>query len=325
MIKVSVIIPIYKVEAFIERCATTLMEQTLREVEYIFVDDATPDQSVRILEKVISCYPERKNHVHIIHHKENKGLPAARNTGLSIASGKYVFHCDSDDYLERDMLDIMVGEAERANADYVWCDYFLSYEKKERYMKQPGYTSSNDALKGILKGMMKYNVWNKIVRRSLYIENNILFPDGYGLGEDMTMIKLLASSKKVVYVSRPLYHYVQYNSSSFTACSLSRNISALEHNTLDTIRFIKKRMSYSFEKEINYFLLNVKLPLLISLNRKDFKQWESMYVSSNKFIWSNRDLSFRIRMIQWLATKKLWSIIWLHNYLVYQVIYKIIY
>lgn len=73
--KVSVIIPIYKVEAFIERCATTLMEQTLREVEYIFVDDATPDGSIQVLEEVIARYPERKEQVHIVHHDTNKAYP----------------------------------------------------------------------------------------------------------------------------------------------------------------------------------------------------------------------------------------------------------
>ena len=103
--KVSVIIPIYKVEAFIERCAATLMEQTLPEVEYIFVDDATSDNSIDVLEEVIARYPQRKGQVRIVHNAENKGLPAARNTGLALATGEYIFHCDSDDYVEPSMLE----------------------------------------------------------------------------------------------------------------------------------------------------------------------------------------------------------------------------
>ena len=97
--KVSVIIPIFGVERFIRKCAETLMEQTLQEVEYIFVNDATPDGSISVLKEVIAYYPQRLTHVRIIEHKVNKGLPAARNTGLSYATGEYVFHCDSDDYL----------------------------------------------------------------------------------------------------------------------------------------------------------------------------------------------------------------------------------
>ena len=117
MTKVSVIIPIYKVEAFIERCATTLMEQTLREVEYIFVDDATPDSSIQVLEEVVTRYPERKEQVHIVHHGTNKGLPAARNTGLSLATGEYIFHCDSDDYVDQSYLLEMRQALENADID----------------------------------------------------------------------------------------------------------------------------------------------------------------------------------------------------------------
>ena len=96
---VSVIIPIYKVEKYVCRCAETLMQQTLEDVEYIFVDDATPDKSMEVLSTVLAKYPHREEQIHIIHHKKNQGLPAARNSGLRIATGEYVFHCDSDDYV----------------------------------------------------------------------------------------------------------------------------------------------------------------------------------------------------------------------------------
>ena len=97
--KVSVIIPIYGVEKFIGRCAKTLMQQTLKEVEYIFVNDATPDCSMKVLQEVLARYPERQNSVVVAVHETNKGLPAARNTGLQMAQGEYIFHCDSDDLL----------------------------------------------------------------------------------------------------------------------------------------------------------------------------------------------------------------------------------
>lgn len=102
--KVSVIIPVYKVEKFVERCVRSLMEQTMDGIEYIFVDDASPDDSILILHKVLVDYPERSERVKILVHSENKGLPAARNTGLAVAKGEYVFHCDSDDFVEKDLL-----------------------------------------------------------------------------------------------------------------------------------------------------------------------------------------------------------------------------
>lgn len=97
MAKVSVIVPIYNVSRFIKRCVESLFNQTLDDVEFIFVNDCTPDDSIDILKKVIADYPDRNTM--IINHEVNKGLPAARNTGLKAASGDYIFHCDSDDLL----------------------------------------------------------------------------------------------------------------------------------------------------------------------------------------------------------------------------------
>ena len=109
MYKVSVIVPIYNVERFIERCVKSLMEQTLQDVEYIFVDDAATDNSMKILAATLSIYSDQN--IRILVHQENKGLPAARNTGLAVATGEYVFHCDSDDYMEKDMLEALYKKA----------------------------------------------------------------------------------------------------------------------------------------------------------------------------------------------------------------------
>ena len=156
--KVSVIIPIYKVERYITRCAESLMRQTLPEVQFVFVDDATPDNSISLLEAVLERYPERRGDVVILRHNANKGLPSARNTGLSVAEGEYIFHCDSDDFVEVDMLAKMYALVEKESADIVWCDWYLSFEGSERYMRQPDYGNAEDALKAMLSGGMKYNV-----------------------------------------------------------------------------------------------------------------------------------------------------------------------
>lgn len=188
--KISVIIPVYNVGKFIERCVQSLMEQTMDNVEYIFVDDASPDNSIQILQKVLVDYPGRHDDVRILTHVENKGLPAARNTGLAVATGEYIFHCDSDDFVEKDLLSTLYETACRENADIVWSDYYISYPNNERYLKQPSYDTPEAALKGMLNGRMKYNVWNKLVKRSLYTDNDITFPSGYAMGEDMTMMFL---------------------------------------------------------------------------------------------------------------------------------------
>ena len=134
MIDVSVIVPVYNVSGFVERCARSLLDQTLDNVEYIFVDDDSPDNSIDIIRRVVKEYPNRN--VRFAIHEYNKGLPSARNTGLDLCVGEYVFHCDADDYVEKTMLEDMYRAAKQSDADIVWCDWFLSFESTERYMSQ---------------------------------------------------------------------------------------------------------------------------------------------------------------------------------------------
>ena len=171
--------------------------------------------------------------VKLITHKQNQGLPAARNTGLAVASGEYIFHCDSDDYMELDMLESLYNKAKGCDADVVWCDFFLSFEINERYMKQPSYSTPTDALKAMLSGAMKYNVWNKLCRRSLYVENGITFPDGKSMGEDLTMVMVFLHAKSCTYVNKPLYNYVQ-NPNQMTAVYNEEKLESLRYNCTRT-------------------------------------------------------------------------------------------
>lgn len=252
MSKVSVIIPIFRVEKFIERCAISLFEQTLDSIEYIFVDDTTPDKSIEILTDVLERYPQRKPQVTILRHDVNKGLPAARNSGLSVAGGEYVFHCDSDDYLESNALEQMLNVAEKTDSDIVWCDYYLSFSMNERIMVQPNYSNSQEAIKGMLSGTMKYNVWNKLAKRRLYVDNSISFPAGHSMGEDMTMIKLFAHAKKVAYINAPLYHYIRLNTDAMTQSYSERKIADIEFNVAQTLDYLLKNCKFDLTQEFAF-------------------------------------------------------------------------
>lgn len=322
--KVSVIVPIYKVQDFIEHCVTTLFEQTLENIEYIFVDDCTPDDSVKILENVLLRYPNRKDAVRIVHHEQNRGLPAARNTGLELAHGDYIFHCDSDDYVEYDMLESMVVAAEENNADLVWCDWYLTFEKKERYMKEPEATSQEDVIKNVLSGVMKYNVWNKIIRRSIYHEQHVKFPEGYGMGEDMTMIRLLPHIHTVKYLPRALYHYVRTNVEAFTHKISDKHLAALKYNIELTAEYLNTFCNNKYNLEIQYFLQNVKLPFLISDDQTNYNIWQELFPDSNTFIWSNKKMSLRTRILQLCAMRQQYWILKLY-YIINRVLYKIVY
>lgn len=323
--KVSVIVPIYKVEPFVARCAQSLMEQTLIDVEYIFVDDASPDGSIAVLRRVLADYPKRSNHIKVLTHAENKGLPAARNTGLAVAKGEYIFHCDSDDFVDSDMLEQLYRKATETDADIVWCDWWLSFAKSERYMKQPEYPKPMEALKGMLSGVMKFNVWNKLIRRSLYVENNIAFPSGYGMGEDMTIMRLFARASKVAYLPKAFYHYVQLNTGAFSKTYSNRHLEELQHNVSLLLSDLQQLFGEQLKKEMAFFQLDVKFPFLITDDFSKYKLWQSWYPEANQYILQNKQLSWRSCGLQWLAWKHQYWAIWLYYKCIHKVIYGLIY
>jgi glycosyltransferase involved in cell wall biosynthesis len=322
---ISIIVPIYKVENYIERCVRSLLEQTYTDIEYIFVDDCSPDNSVSILEEIVEEYPSRINQIRIISHEENMGLPAARNTGLKVAIGDYIFHCDSDDYVKKDMIEKMYQTAKEKDADIVWCDWYLSFAKSERYMKQPEYQTSEEALKSILSGSMKYNVWNKLVKRDLYIKNNISFPTGHGMAEDMTMIRLFACARSVAYLPEAFYHYVRLNENAFTMNQSPKQLQDILYNTNETIDYIHQKFGDSLNREIAYFKLNVKFPFLIANNKKTYKLWTKWYPEANQYIMSNKSISLRSRLLQHAASQKMFLLVWLYYKIVHKLIYGFIY
>lgn len=326
MPKVSVIVPIYNVERFIARCVESLMRQTLQEVEYIFVDDATPDASVQVLQGVLAKYPERRGLVKVLHHDSNKGLPAARNTGLAAASGEYVFHCDSDDYADAEMLETLYCQAERESADIVWCDWFLTFGQNERYMRQPMFGSPLEALKAMLAGRMKYNVWNKLARRSLYVENGITFPAGHGMGEDMTMMLLFAKAKRIAYIPQAFYHYVKGNATAFTHTFSSQHLESLKYNAERVEQSLRRDFGNELDLEIACLKLEVKFPFLVmGADKEMYHLWQSTYPDANAYILKNKYVSIRSRFVQWCASKGLWTIVRLHYYVVCRLVYGVIY
>lgn len=324
-VNVSVIIPVYNVAAFIERCADSLFQQTLTEVEYIFVDDASPDNSVKLVEQCLERYPERRGQVRILRHEHNQGLPATRNTGLKVAKGEYVYHCDSDDYLEADALETLYKAAKEKKADIVWCDWYLSFEHNERYMTQPRYETADEALRGMLTGRMKYNVWNKLVKRQLYTDNDIWFPAGYGMGEDMTMMRLFACANSVTYVSRALYHYVKVNGEAFTNTFSEKHLQDVLHNTEQTAAFLREKYDKNMETEIAAFKLTVKYPFLISDDICMYRLWKKCFPEANDAICRVKGLSLRSKVLQWAAAHGQYWVLWMHYQLVYKLMYGVIY
>lgn len=315
---VSVIIPVFGVENYIRKCTESLMNQTLENVEFIFVDDCTLDRSMDIVKEITARYAHRN--IKILRHDVNKGLPMARNTGMASAQGEYILHVDSDDFVEPTMLEDMYLEANKTNADIVWTDFYLTYGKKERYLAQPAYFSSKDALYGILRGEMKYNVWNKLVRRNLYLKYDIKFPVGLGMGEDMTMIKLFCNASIISYIPKAYYHYVKINSLAFSQTYSERHLNELLQNVYDLSNYLKKYLGKDYRELVSQFQLEVKFPFLISDKKEKYLLWSSWFKDANEYVWKNPAITFRRKMLQGMASLNQWWYVRLY----YRILHKIL-
>lgn len=324
--KISVIVPIYGVEKYIGRCAESLFSQTMTEgVEYLFINDCTNDLSIERLQEVIGRHPELKNQIFIINHAVNKGLPSARNTGLEAAHGEYIIHIDGDDYCEPNALSQLYESAIENNSDFVWCDYYITFEKKRRVISQPCYHTPPDAVKGMLQGVMKYNVWNKLCRRSIYKDNGITFPEGYSMGEDLTMIMVALNASRCSFVKEPLYNYVQ-SDSQMTACYTDRKLEELSYNCKRITGYIESEFpEWHLESEYSALQLLMKWPFLLDGKLSSFRRWLEWFPESGKYIWQTKGVCIRIKIVEWCASKGLFGLVWLHYLLVIKIFYGLAY
>lgn len=219
-IDLSIIIPIYGVEKHIERCARALFEQSLKEnIEFIFVDDASPDRSIELLNRVIDDYPNRKSQIRIIKHTINKGLPLARKTGIKEAKGEYIIHCDSDDWVSIYAYEKLLNKARSENAEIVICDYFEVYKNFNKYCSQ--IINPPTIITDILMRKASCSLWNKLVKRTLY-DNDIIYPSS-GMGEDLVLThQLIYKAHSISYLPEALYYYRQSPESMSRDISISK-------------------------------------------------------------------------------------------------------
>ncbi len=211
---VSVLVPIYNVEKYIERCARSIFEQAYENLEIIFVNDCTPDNSVGVLRKVLAEYPNRIAQTQIINHEKNLGLAGARLTGLKTSTGKYIQNIDSDDYIDKNMISDMVALAEQENADITICDFMYVYTNKKEHIYVNPPLDPLSCLECVLVGIVHSSVCNKLIRRDLFINNRIHQFVGLDLREDFSVLyKLVYYCKRIAYLPKAYYYYRQNASS----------------------------------------------------------------------------------------------------------------
>lgn len=242
MPKVSVIVPFYNVEGYIEKCLETLVNQTLEDIEIILVNDGSKDRSIEIVNKFLEAYPEKLVYL----KKENGGLSDARNYAIPYAKGEYIAFLDSDDYVEKDMYQKMYELAKKENSDMVECDFYWEYPDKLKKDVGVIYNGKKEMLEKV-----RVVAWNKLIRREILEKTEVKFPKGYRYEDVEFTYKLVPFIEKVSFLKKPCVHYIQREGS----ISNSQNERTKEiFDVLDhIIDYYKEKGIYeTYQEEIEY-------------------------------------------------------------------------
>lgn len=301
MPKVSVIVPVYGVEKYIERCARSLFEQTLDDIEYLFIDDCTPDRSVEILRTVLEEYPQRKEQVVIHRMERNSGQAKVREWGMRNATGQFFIHCDSDDWIDKDMYRMMYATAMSDDADMVVCNYCESTDDDVKSVVKGCHTRDVRAFfENIIYQRDQWSMCNKLFRRAL-LKENFIYPK-YAMGEDYVMcLQLVRNSSKMSYIDKTFYFYY-INEQSLTKSVSVDTIEKRFHQSIgnaDVILYFLERegLYEQCSEAIDCVLLNKKNILLPLLgNKKYYQMWYDTFPQLNYKIFLNRQLPFRTKM-----------------------------
>ena len=276
MPKVSIIVPVYNVEKYIEKCLNSLVKQTMEDIEIIIVNDGSKDNSINVINKFIKQYPEKIVYL----EKENGGLSDARNYGLPYAKGEYIAFLDSDDYVEEDMYEKMYKLAKKENSDMVECDFIWEYPNKQKEDIGQIYTNKKQMLEKV-----RVVAWNKLIKTNIVIENKITFPKGYRYEDVEFTYKLVPYLNRVSFLKKPCVHYVQRENS---ISNLQNERTKEIFNVLDhVLDFYKKNNIYDeYKEELEYiytrYLLCSSLLRMVKIKNKKIKNkvleetWEKL-------------------------------------------------
>ena len=217
MTKVSIAIPVYGVEKYIERCAISLLEQTYTNIEYVFVNDCTKDKSIDILKTCISKYPDRYDQIKIVEHTMNKGLAAARNTAIENSTGNFIIHVDADDYVDDNFVEELLFKQQETDADIVVCSCKKVLKDKILPLPTKHFDDVYTYNINILALNTNHNIWGKLIKMSLYTDNHIRNLEGINNTEDYQVLPmLLYFANNYSTTSRTNYYYDCSNENSYT-------------------------------------------------------------------------------------------------------------
>ncbi len=231
LIKVSILVPIYKVEKYLEKMLGSIFDQTYTNVDYVFVNDCSPDNSLQLLKDSIRKHNVASSKYKIINHLQNEGIAVSRADCISAATGDYIYFVDGDDWIEANTIEQMVLASKAGTIDIVGCDYYKDFESGTITYHHENYASScNENMRRCINYEIATVLWKMLIRRSLF---NSFCIGPINIGEDYIIsIKLFYYAQSFVSINNAYYHYAQYN--------LDRLSFQSERSILDHVECVKE-------------------------------------------------------------------------------------
>lgn len=263
MPKVSIIVPIYNVEKYLERCINSLIGQTLDDIQIILVNDGSTDSSGEIAKEYAIKHQDKIMYL----EKENGGLSDARNYGLPYATGEYIAFLDSDDYIDKEAYKAMYDKAKQENADYLECDFIWEYPNKLKEDKRVDYKNKKEML-----AFVRVVAWNKLIKREVIEKNKLEFPKGLRYEDVEFTYKLIPHLNKVSYIDKCFIHYTQReNSIANVQNARTSEIFTILDNVISYYKENEFYKEYEDELEYNYarYLLCSSLKRICKIQNKE--------------------------------------------------------
>lgn len=273
MAKVSVIIPVYNVEKYIEECLGSLVNQTLKDIEIIVINDGSPDNSQKIIDKYAK---KDKRIVSII--QENSRIGKTRNNGLLRATGEYIAYVDSDDYVESEMLEKMYNKAKENDSDIVISAYYtLEEETNKREFVPINKKILDEPENENLKYFNWIAPWVKMCKRELLIDNNITFLEKINYEDVPFSFKLMSVTNKIAYINEPFYNYRIRRDSVMTSNNMPKNRDLMVAFDEVIDYFKKKKIYKKHYQELSFVALNeIYLSTNVRIIRSTIKKSEKI-------------------------------------------------
>lgn len=283
--KVSVLVPIFNVEPFLSKCLESIIHQTYSEIELVCCNDASTDGSKEKLLEILSSYPQLV--YKIIDHQKNKGIAQTRNDLLDAATGDYVLFVDSDDWIEQNMIEIMLNKSLSSQADLVGCSHYNTRVDGTEEINHVKYSESKDeTLRRVITYRICTELWKLLIKRSIIEDNGLRFNSGVNIGEDyLFSIQLFHYALKFVFVPDALYHYVLYNHIRYSKPSLKGIEDHIEAVKMAEAFFCEKGLYESYKAELMERKFRIRNHFAVNKMFRDTKRWRRLFPETNNLCW----------------------------------------